>query len=235
MIRTTSISLVLLAAVTAVAFAQEPPIVDAVTATDHPAVPEGLKVTCLQGPDTTQPSPTCPVIRWNGYTYWAYSYSDNSSGMAIVAYDEAGNVVGEWEKPGARYVWQIDLDSATQTVTFVGQANRTIAFTWDELFSIQTIAPAFPDAATQVKQQLAALAAPFVAVQFPDATLAELTATTVCLVEALNPLPDEVKADMLSAADFEDALDVAVGYAEEVGLGERGVPLEANLEACLAE
>jgi len=34
---------------------------------------------------------------------------------------------------GARYIWQIRIDAAAQTITFVGQAERTITMTWEEL------------------------------------------------------------------------------------------------------
>ena len=70
-----------------------PPVEGKVPSEVHPAIPAGLKVTCMLGPDKLEPSPTCPVIEWNGYTYWAYSYIDNRYAMNIVAYDEKGNVV----------------------------------------------------------------------------------------------------------------------------------------------
>ena len=32
-------------------------------------------------------SPTCPVLQYNGYTYWAWSDNQNAVAMVIVAYD----------------------------------------------------------------------------------------------------------------------------------------------------
>ena len=50
---------------------KENPVVAQFPSTDHPAIPSGLKVTCLKGPDTLDPCDTYPVIEWHGYTYWA--------------------------------------------------------------------------------------------------------------------------------------------------------------------
>jgi hypothetical protein len=96
----------------------------------------------------------------------------------------------------------------------------------------QTLAQEFPDEATQLKQQLAMFAVPYLADEDAGADAQELVAAVVCVVEALNPLPDDVKSAMLTQDDFEDALDLAVEYAEEAGFGDRGIDLEKNLEAC---
>ena len=109
------------------------PVVEHVPSSSHPAIPSGLKVTCMKGPDILESSSTCPVLKWGEYTYWAYSYIDNRFAMNIVAYDSAGRVVQQWEKPGARYVWAIDVNETAKTVTFRGQANRTIEIGFKEL------------------------------------------------------------------------------------------------------
>ena len=99
---------------------------------------------CFTGPNSPAPaggpSDTCPVIQWGGLTYWPYSYVDDRVFMGIVAYDSSGNLVQQTEKPGARYVWKITVDTAAQTVTFWGQANQTIVMTWAELRGSPTIA-----------------------------------------------------------------------------------------------
>ena len=77
---------------------------------------------------------TLSVLKYNGYTYWVWSDSNNDTVMAIVAYDPAGTPVKQWNKTGARYIWQINLNPTNLTVAFVGQANNTITVTWDELF-----------------------------------------------------------------------------------------------------
>ncbi|MCP3099922.1 hypothetical protein LZ198_13685 [Myxococcus sp. K15C18031901] len=87
----------------------------------------------MQGPDTLLPSDMCPVVTANGMTYWALSYLDNRLGMAVVAYDANGNVVGLIEKTGARYVWDIAVDATTNTLVFKGQGGNTFTLKWTDL------------------------------------------------------------------------------------------------------
>jgi hypothetical protein len=103
------------------------PTVIIVPPANAPAIPQGF-----HSPFTFAPS-GAPVIQWNGYTYWAYSYADNRMSMAIVAYDAKGQIVKQWEKPGARYLTSITVDSAQKTVTLIGQANQTTVLSWSEL------------------------------------------------------------------------------------------------------
>ena len=103
------------------------PIVVTVPPANAPAIPPGF-----HSPFTFAPS-GAPVIQWNGYSYWAYSYADNRMSMAIVAYDAKGKIVKQWEKPGARYLTSITVDSAQKTVTLIGQANQTTVLSWSEL------------------------------------------------------------------------------------------------------
>lgn len=115
------------------AYADGPaPVVSEMPGTSHPAVPTGMKVTCLKGPDTLDPCSTCPVLQWCGVTYWAYSYIDNRVGMGIVAYDASGNILQQWERKGVRYVYKITVDNTARIVTFWGQANQTIVMAWNE-------------------------------------------------------------------------------------------------------
>lgn len=103
------------------------PIVVTVPPANAPTIPQGF-----HSPFTFTPS-AAPVIQWNGYTYWAYSYTDNRMSMAIVAYDAKGQIVKQWEKPGARYLTSITVDSTRETVTLIGQANQTTVLSWSEL------------------------------------------------------------------------------------------------------
>lgn len=109
------------------------PAIKKLSASTSLRIPLGLKKTCVQGTDTLSLSSTCPVVEANGYTYWALSYIDNRVGMAIVAYDEEGRVVDILEKTGARYVSQIKLDAANQTVAFIGQSDANITLSWNDL------------------------------------------------------------------------------------------------------
>jgi hypothetical protein len=115
------------------AHADTAPTVANVPSGSHPPVPQDLKVACMQGANTLSASATCPVLQWNGLTYWAYSYLDNRVAMAIVAYSSSGNLVKRWDRSGGRYVWKTTSDPTKKTVTFAGQANGTVTFSWSEL------------------------------------------------------------------------------------------------------
>jgi hypothetical protein len=100
----------------------------------NPPVPAGLKATCLQGPDVLTPSKTCPVVKYQGITTWAYSFIDNRVPMALVSYDAQNKVVRNVTKDGARYVWTITSRARNKTVTFeVGHAKQSVSATWAEL------------------------------------------------------------------------------------------------------
>jgi hypothetical protein len=97
------------------------------------AVPAGLKVTCLSDPNRLDLTPNCPVVQVHGHTIWPFSFYDNRVSMALVAYDSAGKVVGQWVKDGARYIVDISVDVLTGTLTFRGQANDKVTLAWSEL------------------------------------------------------------------------------------------------------
>ena len=103
-------------------------------AADTPIVPPGLKVTCLTNPDSLTSNSACPVIVWNEYVYWVYSFIDNRDAMSIMAYTEDGTMVKRWDKPGARYITKISVDQNAKTITLIGQSKKTIVVKWDELY-----------------------------------------------------------------------------------------------------
>ena len=117
------------------------PQVSSVPSSPGPKIPSGLKVTCLQGPNTLNLSTTCPVVQSQGLTWWAQSYIDNRSSMAIVGYASSGAPVAQLVKPGARYVYKVTVDSAARTVTFWGQSDQKVTATWAEM---QQAAPTPP-------------------------------------------------------------------------------------------
>lgn len=106
-------------------------VVDARTAIQ---VPTGMKKACLLGPDTLGNSETCPIVNADGLNFWALSYRDNRTEMAIVGYDDGGNAVKLIEKPGSRYVWNITLDAEQQTIAFHGQSDAIVTLQWNDLF-----------------------------------------------------------------------------------------------------
>ena len=112
--------------------AQSLPTVAIVPAVAPGPMPPGVMAFCTTGPTTGASSPTCPVIKYNGNTIWALRFIDNRMAMNIAAYDATGKLVRQWEKPGARYNWQITIDEAKQTVSFMGQSG-SIVVTWDDI------------------------------------------------------------------------------------------------------
>lgn len=99
------------------------------------AIPEGMKLTALKGPDTLEPSPMTPVVTVGSFTLWPMSYRDNRMSFGMVMYDPKWNVAGTLEKKGARYICSITTQGsgADGTVTFHGQANNTVTMTVAEI------------------------------------------------------------------------------------------------------
>jgi len=91
-----------------------------------------LNLACFDGPSGAFVQ-ECPVLEWGEVTYWALSHNDNRGGMTILAFDTEGDLVGTWERSGARYIWQITVDEVAETVTFWGQSNFSFSVTWEEL------------------------------------------------------------------------------------------------------
>jgi hypothetical protein len=104
-----------------------------VPANSSPPVPAGLKVTCMDSPNTLQSAATCPVVKYQGMTTWAYSYIDNRVSFGLVTYDATNNVVRNIEKPGARYIWNMVSSEKTQQITLAGQANQTVEINWSDV------------------------------------------------------------------------------------------------------
>ncbi len=96
-----------------------------------PSIPVGLKTSCGISPDDVPGDGTCPVLHWNGVTYWAFSFTDNRVAMEIVGFsDVSGEIVSSTYKTGARYVYNITVDPGTQVITFSGQADNTVTMTY---------------------------------------------------------------------------------------------------------
>jgi hypothetical protein len=116
------------------AYAQSKATIDFVPATSHPPLPAGLQLACIREAGSGAPSSdTCPVVKYQGITTWAFSYADNRVSFALVSYDERGQVVRNVEKPGARYLFDAMSNEPSQTVMFVGQARRNVLVPWSEL------------------------------------------------------------------------------------------------------
>jgi hypothetical protein len=104
-----------------------------------PAIPNDLKLTALQDPNNLSLKVSYPILKVENISgfktiqYWPFSYIDNRVGMAIVAFDDRGNVIKRWDREGARYVWKIEEDLGTNDIVFIGQAEQKIVMQWFEL------------------------------------------------------------------------------------------------------
>ena len=99
------------------------------------AIPSGLKVTALTGPNTTQSAPSCPVLAIGSFTLWPMSYYDNRVSFGMVMYDPKWKAVSQVEKTGARYVYKITPDGSggSGSVTFWGQSDQKVTMSLDEI------------------------------------------------------------------------------------------------------
>jgi hypothetical protein len=76
----------------------------------------------------------CPIITCGSRTYWIFSPTDNTNSMSIVGYDSNQAVVYQSSQTGARYIYQIKVDGAAQTVMLVGQYSASIVVPWIDLW-----------------------------------------------------------------------------------------------------
>jgi len=95
-------------------------------------IPDGMKVTALEGPNTLQSAALCPAVSIGGFTLWPMSYIDNRVSFGMVMYDPQWKVVNSVEKTGARYVYQITIDGSG-TATVAGQASQSITMSLDDI------------------------------------------------------------------------------------------------------
>lgn len=120
------------------------PLITIADASAQPKAPDGLVYVTLNGSNGSY-----PVLRYSGLTYWgesallmvqnvlialfslALSYVDNRVSFCILGYDASMNLVKRLPKDGARYLDRIVRDGST--IQFIGQSNRSVSFTLQEL------------------------------------------------------------------------------------------------------
>jgi hypothetical protein len=101
---------------------------------EAPPPPVGLQVACVSVPNDGAPSSkTCPVIYYQNYKTWIYSFDDNRTAFALVSFDSSGKVVQNITRNGARYVFDATSDDKAQTITIVGQAKQFVTINWTDL------------------------------------------------------------------------------------------------------
>lgn len=124
---------------------EEPEVVETEPEPEPAAAPEVVEVAVADLPDfdterykATCPTNgagvgACPVIRWQGMDHVALSYRDNRLSFALHTWDAAGTLRSAVETKGARYLNAVRVDTAAETVDFVGQDDRAVTLTWSEL------------------------------------------------------------------------------------------------------
>ncbi|MFH1724732.1 MAG: hypothetical protein ABII00_08930 [Elusimicrobiota bacterium] len=95
-----------------------------------PAIPSGQKFSCYINGSYSYTH--CRVMQWKGYTYWAFSYTNNSGAFNIVA-AKGKTIVKQWSRGGARYSNDVIINMAAQSTSFVGQGGAKVTMTWAEL------------------------------------------------------------------------------------------------------
>ena len=106
----------------------------------HARVPDGMKVTCLEGPNTLTPAKACSVLSVGSFILWPMSYNDNRVSFGMVMYSPQHRIVKTVEKKGARYIYKITLDGSgtSGSATFWGQADQKVTMTLDEICHMLT-------------------------------------------------------------------------------------------------
>lgn len=100
------------------------PFIETVPVTNLPnSMPEGFTGISLKGTDDFGNPPETQVIRWADHSYWMFEFADNRA-TAVVAYNWSGKLVKKWNMRNIRYIWDVKLNLAEQTVTFWGQGNE---------------------------------------------------------------------------------------------------------------
>jgi hypothetical protein len=110
-----------------------PPVVSFIPLAQAPAVPAGLYSTWQLESNTTARQTGIPVLSWGDYTYRVYEHPDNRLTFAIIAFNQDGKIVKDWEIHGLRYITDIAVDLLNKRINFTGQGPKIITYTWDDL------------------------------------------------------------------------------------------------------
>jgi hypothetical protein len=97
-------------------------------------IPDGLKMAGLTGPSVLDPASSYPVLAIGSFLLWPMSYTDNRCSFGMVLYDPSGNIKGQKEIPGARYIYKITLDGSN--ATFWGQSDQNVTMTFDQIWQM---------------------------------------------------------------------------------------------------
>jgi hypothetical protein len=108
------------------------PVVLNLAVANAPTPPAGRTVLCPEDQNSTTNGTTCPVVRWNGVTYWAFNFNENS--ISIIGYNSNQQEVKTIaEKENIKNVWAIEVNANTETILYRGAGGTTISVPWSEL------------------------------------------------------------------------------------------------------
>jgi hypothetical protein len=109
------------------------PIVQSVPVANHPPIPERMKLGAFFSGSNLNSASNTSVLNWGTHTYWVADYVDNRMGMCMLAYDENNRLVKQVSKNGARYMWRMTYDIASQNIVCTGQSGLAVKFGLSEL------------------------------------------------------------------------------------------------------
>ena len=85
-----------------------------------PTPPVGLRVQCVDGPESFVEA-NCPVVQCGRLFTWPFTYTDNRFALGLSTYEDDVTFLRTTELTGPRYVYGASNDSLFMSVTFRGQ------------------------------------------------------------------------------------------------------------------
>ena len=120
------------------------PQVSSVPSSPGPKIPSGLKVTCLQGPNTLNLSTTCPVVQSQGLTWWAQVVSNH---RLLFLGPVAGVFADRWPRRHVMIVADL-LSSASVGVMLLASARSGLWLLLTAVFAENAFCTFFSPACT---------------------------------------------------------------------------------------
>ncbi|EZH66274.1 hypothetical protein DH09_10075 [Bacillaceae bacterium JMAK1] len=71
-------------------------------------------------------------FKLGNYNYWVFTEKDNAISFAVAAYDDEGNLIETWERPGSRYISQIEIIKETESIRFIDRDGPHTEVHWEE-------------------------------------------------------------------------------------------------------
>ena len=94
-----------------------------------PTPPVGLRVQCVDGPESFVEA-NCPVVQCGRLFTWPFTYTDNRFALGLSTYEDDVTFLRTTELTGPRYVYGASNDSLFMSVTFRGQHDLVGTTPW---------------------------------------------------------------------------------------------------------